>query len=66
MSQSERKARVDSTRVLPVTQQCKVLSISRSSAYYTPTQPTDEELTVMRHMDELQPALSFLWRQTIT
>jgi putative transposase len=53
MSQSERKATIDSTQALPVIRQCQVLSISRSSAYYTPKEPAEEELTLMRHLDEL-------------
>ena len=36
MSQAERKTKIDSAHGLPVTRQCKVLSISRSSAYYQP------------------------------
>ncbi len=50
MSQSECKASIDSTQALPVIQQCQVLSISRSSAYYTPKEPAEEELTLMRNL----------------
>lgn len=53
MSQAERKATIDSTQPLAVARQCKVLSISRSSAYYKPQGPKDEELGLMRQLDEL-------------
>jgi len=53
MSQAERKAKIDSTQSLPVTHQCKVLSISRSSAYYQTQGPSNEELSLMRLLDEL-------------
>jgi putative transposase len=53
MSQAERKAKIDSTQPLPVTHQCKVLSISRSSAYYKTQGPSNEELGLMRLLDEL-------------
>ncbi len=53
MSQSERKAKINSTHDLPVIHQCQLLSISRSSAYYQSKAPNDEELNLMRHMDSL-------------
>ena len=53
MSQAERKAKIDSTQPLSVTHQCKVLSISRSSAYYQIQGPSNEELGLMRLLDEL-------------
>ncbi len=53
MSQPERKAKINSTHVLPITRQCKILSISRSSAYYQCKEPGNEELKLMRYLDEL-------------
>ncbi len=53
MSQAERKHKIDSTHDLPITGQCQLLSLSRSSAYYQHKGPSDEELSLMRHMDEL-------------
>ena len=32
--------------------QCELLDISRSSLYYQPVQPSDEELTILRLLDE--------------
>ena len=53
MSQSERKAKISSTHELPVTQQCQLLSVSRSSAYYRAKALGDGELSLMRHLDTL-------------
>ncbi len=53
MSKLERKTRIKSTHLLPITEQCKLLSISRSSAYYQPQTPSDEELSLMKQLDEL-------------
>ena len=52
MSQAERKTKIDSAHGLPVTRQCKVLSISRSSAYYQP-RPQEFESELLRQVDEL-------------
>jgi len=53
MSQAERKARVDPTHRTPITHQCRLLSISRSSAYYQPKPQCDEELSLMKLLDAL-------------
>ena len=53
MSQIERKTKINRTHTLPITQQCKLLSISRSSHYYKPREISDEELSLMRQLDEL-------------
>ena len=37
---------------LSIGQQCKLLSISRSSFYYTPKGETDQNLSLMRQIDE--------------
>ncbi len=50
---SERKALVDRNHALPISRQCTVLAISRSSAYRAPTAVNDGELELMRKLDEL-------------
>ena len=45
---SERKAMLDRTHDLPVTQQCKILSLSRSSAYYKPEETSQSDLALLR------------------
>ncbi len=53
MSVSERKAKVDQCHALPISRQCAALSISRSSAYRVPAALSDDDLDVMRKLDEL-------------
>ena len=53
MSQAERKAKVDPTHRLPITHQCQLLSISRSSAYYQAKPQTNGELSLMKLIDTL-------------
>jgi putative transposase len=44
---------IDRTLVLPVTQQCQILGLSRSSVYYTPQPIPEADLALMRRIDEL-------------
>ncbi len=53
MSQIERKAKINTTHSLAITQQCKMLSLCRSSVYYQAQAPSDEELNLMKQLDEL-------------
>jgi putative transposase len=53
MSRPERKQRISQEHALPVNRQCKLLSISRSTAYYQPVEASEEERLVMRKMDTL-------------
>ena len=38
---------------MPVTQQCQLLDLARSSVYYQPTGVSDEDLRLMRRIDEM-------------
>jgi putative transposase len=51
---------IDKTHDLPITQQCRVLKLSRSSVYYKPAPPSAETLALMRRMDELHLEFPFL------
>ena len=42
---------IDRTHELPLAQQCKILELSRSSAYYQPAPVSPEELALMRRID---------------
>jgi len=53
MSLPERKTKVDRDHGLSISQQCNILSISRSSAYRVPADLGIEELGFMRKLDEL-------------
>ncbi len=44
---------IDQEHDLPVTRQCRVLQLSRSSVYYQPRPVSPENLVLMRRMDEL-------------
>jgi len=50
---SERKAKVDRRHGLPISRQCKVLAISRSSAYRLPAGVNHADIELMRKLDEL-------------
>ena len=53
MSTPERKAKIERSHDLPISRQCKVLDISRSSAYRTPALVSDADLDLMRKLDVL-------------
>ena len=44
---------IDRTHDLPVTEQCKILSLSRSTVYYKPQETSPSDLALMRRIDEL-------------
>jgi len=44
---------IDRTHSLPVTRQCGLLSINRSTAYYQPQGVSEEDLRLMRLIDEI-------------
>lgn len=44
---------IDRTHPLPVTSQCRLLDLSRSTAYYKPVGESEENLAIMRALDEL-------------
>jgi putative transposase len=44
---------IDRTHALPVTRQCQLLNLNRSSVYYQPRGVSDEDLQLMRRIDEM-------------
>ncbi len=50
---AERKTKVDRSHDLPVSRQCEVLAISRSSAYRMPAETNEEEMALMQRLDKL-------------
>ena len=44
---------IDRNDPLPVTRQCQLLSLARSTAYYRPKGSSDEDLRLMRRIDEM-------------
>ena len=60
MNRPERLALVDrDDPVLPVTRQCRLLKVARSTLYYQPAPVSADDLAVMRRMDELYVASPF-------
>lgn len=62
MTRAERLTRVErDTPALPVTRQCELLDLPRSSVYYTP-EPlvSEEDLALMRTLDELHTRYPFM------
>jgi len=47
---------IDRKHKLPVTKQCRLLALNRSTAYYRPKGESEENLAVMRTLDELWPS----------
>lgn len=50
---NERRAWVEARAQLSTRRQCELLDVSRSGLYYEPVEPDEEELELMRRMDEL-------------
>jgi putative transposase len=50
---------IDRDDKLSVTRQAKLLGLSRASVYYTPQAADDDDLAVMRRLDELHLELPF-------
>ncbi len=50
---------IDRNHKLPVKQQCQILQLARSTAYYQPAPSSPEELGLMRRIDELHLSYPF-------
>jgi putative transposase len=50
---------IDRTHALPVSRQCQLLKLARSTAYYQPTPVSEATLALMRRIDELHLAHPF-------
>jgi len=61
MSIPDRRAKLDRTHgVLSIRHQCRLLGLSRSGVYRMPPPANDDDLTLMRRIDELFTARPFL------
>jgi len=56
---SERRGPIHTTHELPKTRRCELLEVARSSAYYRPTPISDDDLHMMRLIDEIHLQLPF-------
>ncbi len=50
---------IDRDHQLPVTRQCQLTDLSRSSYYYQPNRVSDDELKLMKQIDEIHLRLPF-------
>jgi putative transposase len=66
MSVPDRRARLDRAhRVLSIRRQCQLLGLARSGVYRTPAPANDNDLALMRRIDELFTAWPFLGSRRI-
>ena len=56
---SERKRRVKAGSQLTVVRRCELLDVARSTAYYEAPAVSDDDLLVMRLIDEIHLRLPF-------
>ena len=56
---SERRALIDREDAVPVVRQCRLLDISRSTAYYDPQGLSEEDLALSRQIDEIHLEFAF-------
>src|SRR5215470_5662117 len=67
MSVPDRRARLDRAHgVLSVRRQCRLLGLARSGVYRTPAPASDDDLALMRRIDELFTAWPFLGSRRMT
>jgi len=62
---TERRALIDRQNALPVTRQCRLLALNRSTAYYQSRAASDEDLALMRRIDEIHLERPFLGTRRI-
>ena len=56
---SERRVQIHTAHELPKTRRCELLGVARSSAYYRPKLIANEDLALMRLIDEIHLRLPF-------
>ena len=56
---SERRGQIHTAHKLPKRRRCELLEVARSTAYYRPTPITDDDLRMMRLIDEIHLELPF-------
>jgi putative transposase len=66
MSASDRRARIDRGEGLSIRRQCVLLGVARSGLYRAPRPANDNDLLLMRRIDELYTAWPFLGSRRMT
>lgn len=62
----ERRALIEPRLCPSMRRQCELLSVNRSSLYYTPVEPDAQELALMRRIDELHLKHPFFGSRMLT
>ena len=57
---AERQEQIDPEHALPVSRQCELLGVARSTVYYRPEPVRESDLALMRLLDELHLERPFL------
>ena len=65
MNTPARKAIIDRAQALPLTKQCQLVEVSRSSIYYQPVLVSDEDQALMRIIDKIHLKRPFLGSRRI-
>jgi len=63
---AERRALIEPEGELPVSVQCELMAVSRSSLYYRPVRPSALELALRHRIDELYTAFPFYGSRRMT
>jgi putative transposase len=63
---ADRQALIDREAQMPITKQCQLLGLSRSSVYYRPVPVSEEELAIMRWLDERLQCYPFFGARKLT
>jgi putative transposase len=66
MSASDRRALIDRGEALSIRRQCVLLGVARSGVYRMPRPANDNDLLLMRRIDELYTAWPFLGSRRMT
>ena len=56
---SERREQIHKAHELPKTRRCELLDVARSTAYYRPAPVSEDDLCLMRLIDEIHLELPF-------
>ena len=63
---NERRAMIHVNDIMSVRRQCELLDVNRSSLYYVPVEPDQDDLKLMRRMDELHLKHPFFGSRMLT
>jgi putative transposase len=63
---NERREMIDVDYIVSVLRQCELLRVNRSSLYYVPVEPDQDDLQLMRRMDELHLTHCFFGSRMLT